>query len=607
MRSLTNLSQAKDSLKYSDLLLDWLVQEGYTHCFFLNGGNIMHLVESASHRFTCIPFVHEVSAAIAADYFNEIRRDLSKKAFVLVTAGPGLTNAVTGIAGAYLESRELLVLGGQVKSSDLAHSGVRQNGIQEIDGVTLVSSITKRSVRIESPISRDSFLEVCRDSGHGRKGPVFIEICLDAQSTMVPVDFGTAPLEVQAPSNDNLSFEVEFEHLTGLINAAKRPVLLIGGGVSREFADVKRDQIAKLPIPVMTTWNGADRIDSREGNFFGRPNTWGMRYSNVLMQQSDLVIAVGTRLGLQQTGFNFQGFAPLASIVQVDLDESELRKPNPGVELAFQMDANTFLGRLLEILKTKKQEEWKDWLSFCSEVKALLPLSETVNEVAAPNVNVYDFFTWLSDVAPENIALIPSSSGASETVAMQAFNQMNSTRIVTSKGLASMGYGLAGAIGAALALDCKVFHVEGDGGFAQNLQELATVAANGLDIKTFILDNDGYASIRMTQRNYFEGHYVGCDAKTGLMSPNWSMLANSFGIPVSELDSSNLHSEKVRFELLSTGPRVFIVRVDPEQTYYPKISSRVLLDGGMESNPLHLMTPELSPEIAKKVFRFLEA
>ena len=583
---------------YSDQLMGWLKDLGYTHCFFLAGGNIMHVLESASKIFTCVPVVHEVTAGIAAEYFNEVSNSQGNKAFVLVTAGPGLTNVVTAMAGAFLESRDLLVIGGQVKSQDLKSPKLRQNGIQEIDGLSLVKSVCKMTLQITKPLSREIVLDSISKGLSPKKGPVFIEFCLDAQASNQIAE----PVLVQT-SKTTPSQTHSFESVLSHIKDSKRPIILIGGGVSRSFANSKLRSLEDLDIPLMTTWNGADRIPSNSKSFFGRPNTWGQRSSNILIQQADLLIAVGTRLGLQQTGFNWQNFIPQGNVIQVEIDEYELEKLNPERIERIQMDADTFLDNLI---KECPKIDTRDWIDFCRSVRELIPLSESVNKVRNGYINAYDFYLELSKQLVKTDSVIPSSSGASETVAMQALNHVEGNVVITSKGLASMGYGLGGAIGTAFATGSRVFHIEGDGGFAQNLQDFGTIVANRLPIKTFILCNDGYASIRMTQKSYFEGHYVGCDSSTGLMLPDWAKFFSAFGISALALDPLNPFCIEVIDQLNSPGPSVFLVPIDPEQTYFPKITSRVVKGGGMESNPLHLMTPDLPEDIAKIVFKYLE-
>ncbi len=582
--------------KYSEVLVGWLKEMGYTHCFFVAGGNIMHLLDGVRSEMECIPTVHEVAAGIATEYFNATEPE--GRAFALVTAGPGLTNIVTALAGAYLESRELLVIGGQVKASDLADGGIRQRGIQEVDGVALAAPVCVAAQRFELPAPRAEIERLVRLGREGRPGPVFLEFCLDVQGAPVdPASLGdTAPVTAAAAAAEPIGADIASE-----LAGSKRPVLLIGGGVSRTDAAAALADLRRLGVPVMTTWNGIDRIAADEDLWQGRPNTWGMRFSNVLLQQADVVIALGTRLGLQQTGFNWQQFAPQAKLIQVEIDPDELAKGHPRVDLPVSADAGATL-RLLAA-NGKAEPQWQEWRAFCDEVRELLPLVEEVNSLGEESIDPFRFTLDLSLLAAEDDLVVPCSSGGAFTVAMQTWMQKAGQRIVTDKGLASMGYGLSGAIGAAIAFPGRrTIHFEGDGGFAQNLQEMATVAVNSLPIKTFLFTNDGYASIRMTQRNYFDGHYLGCDSSSGLGSPDWPKLFESFGVPSITLTPGWSTAPAFLELFAASGPAVFIVPIDPEQSYFPKISSRVTESGSMESNPLHMMTPDLIDELAKKVF-----
>ena len=598
------MQNSKVSAKYAEFLIDWLCEDGYTHCFFVAGGNIMHLLDAARGQLKCIPFVHEVAAGIATEYFNESDRD--GRAFALVTAGPGLTNITTAVAGAYLESRELLIIGGQVKSTDLAGSKLRQRGIQEVDGVALVAPIAVAAVRIEKPIPRNEFVEIVHRGTDRRPGPVFIEVCLDAQGAPVSSDemiFDDNPKSNQSYLLSTVGVvKKAIPTVDDLMRNAERPVWLIGGGVNRSTTQLLPTSLGSLGVPVMTTWNGADRIGADEEFYFGRPNTWGQRYANIILQQSDLIVAFGTRLGVQQTGFNWQGFAPKAQIVQFDIDPCELEKGHPAVDFGITGDANYALQELAK----HSYSEYSDWVSFCRLVKELLPLSEETNTTRDGYVSPYDFYLALSDLATPTDIVIPCSSGGANAVAMQSFLQKSGQIVITDKGLASMGYGLSGAIGAALAHPHRrVLAIEGDGGFCQNLQELATVSVNALNLKMFVMSNEGYASIRMTQKNHMGGHYLGCDIETGLGFPDWEQLFGAYGIPILNLGPDWETSREVLAALSQPGPLGLILNVDPEQTYYPKITSMVTSDGGMVSQPLHLMTPDLPPEIAKQVFKFI--
>ena len=586
---------------YADQFCDWLVEAGYTHCFFVSGGNIMHLLNSARKRFTCIPVVHEVAAGIATEYFNETSSH--ERAFAMVTAGPGITNIVSAIAGAWLESRELLVVAGQVKSTDLASSRIRQRGIQEVGGIAIVSSITKSAIQIKKPLRKSEVIAFCEESRIGRAGPVFLEFCLDAQGSTSDNDLNDSVLNHRV--SDVTASKAQIAELNLLISSSHRPIILLGGGVPRNAMSKLLPHLEAVGVPIMTTWNGLDRIDSDHPLYWGRPNTWGQRSSNILLQQSDLVIAVGTRLGFQQTGFNWREFASLAKVVQVDIDEAELTKGHPHVDLPICADACAVLEAIQK--DVAPDDRWGEWKEFGQDVLTLLPHNEPVNSHHPRYLSPYDFVERLSEILTNDDIVIPCSSGGAFTTMMQAFQQKLGQIVVTDKGLASMGYGLSGAIGASYANPGKrTILIEGDGGFAQNIQEVGTVAVGNLPLKIFIYDDGGYASIRMTQSNYFNGEYVGCDRETGLGLPNWLPFFASYGVRAHTLDTKNAFSNEVLAMLNDDFPAAFIVPIDPEQTYFPKIASKVMPDGMMQSNPLHLMSPELSQEVASRVFKYLK-
>lgn len=573
-------------MKYSDQIGAWLKACGYTHYFYVGGGNIMHLTESLDRYLTGVPVVHEVAAGIAAEYFNEIAAP--SKALALVTAGPGQTNIVTAVSGAWLESRELLVIGGQVKTSDLARGEIRSRGIQEIDGVALMESTTKLSTRLEHPISADEFYGLISPSWTPRKGPVFLEIPLDVQAAQRDEEPMTHGASHSLPkATDDILGDV-----IARWNAAERPILLIGGGVDYATAQDLRDRLGALSPPVMTTYNGADRIDGDAPYYLGRPNTWGQRSANIIIQQADLIVAVGTRLGLQQTGFNWQEFGRAAQIVQVELDKGELAKGHPRVDVPVLADANDFLRRFLAADLVAKSK----WLAHARVIRDAVPRIEDVNNTGEGYLSPYEFILMLEGVSRANDLVIPCSSGSAFTLSMQLYKQKQGQRMLTNKSLASMGYGLSGAIGAAIAGTAKgrrTILIEGDGGFAQNMQELGTAKINALNLKIFIFDDQGHASIRMTQRNYFDGKYLGCDTKSGLGLPNWEKLFAAWDIPVMRLPLDFPNDPEFRARMESGGLQGFIVPIDPEQTYFPKISSRVTETGSMESNPIDRMTPEI--------------
>lgn len=586
--------------KYADQFMDWLKEDGYTHCFFVGGGNVMHLLESASRRFQCIAVVHEVAAGIATEYFNETSIK-GQRAFSLVTAGPGLTNIVTAIGGAFLESRELLVIGGQAKTSDLSRGTVPQIGHQEIDGVGIVTPITVARVLADRRLDKSEVLRLTRRSRQGRKGPVFIEMCLDV-SAMPPLEgeIRQKPIDIRqlGPSRKDI---LAVQHLW---EGATRPMLLIGGGVEKRRFSALMKNLMDLKVPMGTTWNGFDRIPYDYELYCGRPNTYGMRWANILLQSSDLVVAVGTRLGIQQVGFAWDEFVPKGKVVQVDLDAGELQKGFPKIEIGIQSDAIEFLEQFVEGLKFSISGEWQ---KFIVESRTILDKPDRENFARSPYLELHAFIRNLSEICDDEDVIVPCSSGGTFNAVMQMFKHKSGQSVTTDKGLASMGYGLSGAIGAAFANpDRRVVLMEGDGGFAQNLQELGTVAVNSLNLKMFLTSNKGYASIRTTQKSYFNGNYVGCDFETGLGLPDWEKVFAAYGIPVTCLDKSNLDFDLVKEMMKIEGPHGFIVNLDPEQLFYPKVTSRVLESGAMKTNPIHLMSPELSEELAAKLLKYLK-
>lgn len=586
-------------MKYSDQIAEWLDHLGYTHCFFVGGGNIMHLVDSLSNRLKCIPVIHEVAAGIATEYFNESQ--YHKKALALVTAGPGLTNIVTAVAGAYLESRELLIIGGQVKTNDLSMNTIRQRGIQEIDGAKILESVTIKSQRIDQPISFESFAKIVSSGAQGRKGPVFIEIPINVQAEQV--DYKKMIVTTQLSNNLPLATDEEIVRLSGLIKSAERPIFLIGGGIKRDLYKTLSSDLSKFLIPIATTWNGCDRIDSRDPLYAGRPNTWGQRSANLIIQQSDLVVSLGTRLGLQQTGFNWKEFVPNGRIIQIDIDSAELKKGHPKLLYGICVDANDLLKRLMQ----QNLGVHDKWLKYVSQIKTDIPLIDPSNQTELGYLSPHTLMKHISEISTSEDAIIPCSSGGAFTVAMQIFEQKYGQIIITNKGLASMGYGLAGAIGVAVAHpEKRVILFEGDGGFAQNIQEIGTAKINNLNIKIFIFDNEGYASIQMTQKNYFSGRYIGCDLSTGLGLPNWKPLLEAWDVPCITLTPESFPGLDFEHMMSQKGLTVFIVKIDPKQTYYPKITSQISEDGSMQSNPLHIMFPDLNSDQMNSVGKYIK-
>lgn len=561
----------------------------------------MHLLESASRYMNCTPVVHEVSAGIAAEYFNQAS---DQKAFALVTAGPGLTNLVTSISGAWLESRELLVIGGQVKRENLKGEGIRQGGIQEIDGISIVKPITKRAIRIEAPIHENSIMNIVSESYTGRPGPVFLEVCLDASAAEInPNEFKDENIEFS--KGQTLDFGQDLSRISSLVKSSKRPLVLIGNGVTREAAKQLQLKLSDLQIPIATTWSGADRVGADYKYYAGRPNNFGMRWANIFQQQADLLIVVGSSLGLQQTGFNTNEFLPNGQIIHVDIDKSELDKPNPKNRTTLQMDSARFLEELPSMFSTEIESR-KEWIALLEHIKREFLFVEDCQKSQAPFLSPHEVIYSVSTMCDSDSQIVICSSGGTFTAGMQCFENKNGQILLSNKGLASMGYGLAGAIGLAMSRQEKqTLLFEGDGGFAQNLQELGTVFKNNLNLKIFLVNNEGYASIRTSQKNYFQGHYLGCDTTTGLGFPSWEEISNAYKISYLKLKSGFEADPEFQETFTKPGPVIFEIVADPDQMYLPRVHSVINPDGTMASSPIHDMLPKLPEEIAEKVFSYI--
>lgn len=588
--------------KYSELLGDWLKELGYTHCFMLAGGGCMHLIDGFRNRFVCVPVVNEIAAGIAAEHFNECSS--TAKAFVLVTTGPGFTNTLTAIASAYVERRELLVIAGQVKSSDLLKSPLRQRGVQEIDGMALAAPISVASVRLTTPMGRAEFVKTVELSRRPHPGPVVIEVCLDIQGAAV----NRVELECPCDTRATLPPEDSSGHvstiLANALNEARRPLILLGGLVSRELVWPNLSLLEEKGIPVMTTTSAIDRIPDDCKVAAGRPGTWGgQRSANLLLAQADVIIALGAQLDLQQTGFNWREFAPSAKIFQVYPCDAELAKEHPLLYAGFNANPSDTFSGLLPRLNWVDREGWGDYIN---KVRLILPVLESVNTARDGYFSSFQFLHNLSLASNPDDILALCSSGGTVTGALQVYRVARGQYATTSMAFGSMGYGLATAIGAAFAKPGRrVILTEGDGGFSQNLQELAVIRRHNLPIKIFLLENGGYGSIRATQKKFFAGAYVGCDEKTGLGFPDWVQLFHAYGIRASVLDLKDSSPSRLSSLLDNPEPEAWIVRVDPEQSNWPAVSSRVLADGSMMSNPLYDMLPKLPQDIAVQVGRYL--
>jgi acetolactate synthase-1/2/3 large subunit len=432
---------------------------------------------------------------------------------------------------------------------------------------------------------------------------VYLEICLDVQAASISVE----NLDTATPTKPEYQVsESDIQYVVKKIEKSKRPLFLIGGGVSRVAAANCLNYFEKIGIPIATTWGGIDRIHSNHVLYAGRPNTHGQRWANIFLQQADLLIVLGSSLGLQQTGFNTDGFLPLGEIIHLDVDPEVLSISPFANKKNIQIDLHTHLSTFLRRIENmlKGDQNWVEWLKFKDLLRLELPLVEDKTGNDKGFINPFQYIYDISGITSHEHAIVSCSSGGTYTSFMQTFENQPKQIVMSSKGLGSMGIGPGGAIGTQIATGKITLLFDGDGGFIQNSQELGVIAARNLPIKIFIFSNDGYSSIRTTQKKYFSGNYVGCDASTGLGFPSLELYAAAFGINFYRSES-NIEIDKLAKIVNDYNPWLIEVVVDPDQEYLPKINSRITPSGSMESNALHAMWPELDDEQSRVVFKHL--
>ncbi len=586
--------------KLSDYIFNFLSDRGVSHVFMLSGGGAMHLVDSLgrSRNINFVCNLHEQACAIAAGAYAQYTNNLG---VALVTTGPGGTNTVTGVAGAWLDSIPCLFISGQVKRADLKDArGVRQMGFQEIGIVQIVAPITKYAVMVTQPDTIRYHLEKATYlAKNGRPGPVWLDIPLDVQAAEIDestldrfdekeVWETTSPLLLQQQVSETIR----------LLNQAERPAILIGNGVRLSGAvNELQHLIETLRVPVLTTWKTVDLLPELHPLYAGRPGAIGQRGANFTQQNSDWLLTIGARLDFGQTGYSHANFARAAKKIIVDIDPAEIGKMMMPIDVPVCADAGDFIREMIKQSNTITFQDRHGWLARCKDWQSKYPVVLPKYWGEKDYVNNYVLIDVLSEEMSGEDVLVPGSSGAASEIAMQAFRVKPGMRVFNMQGLGAMGFGIASAIGGCLASGGKrTVCVDGDGGFAMNTQELEIIKRLHLPIKFFVLNNQGYGSIRNTQRNYFHGHLVGCDASSGLTLPKISRVADAYGIHNLQIKNHSHIREQVQDVLQFKGPVVCEVMISPEQYTAPRITSMQRPDGTMVSKPLEDMWPFLSRE-----------
>lgn len=596
-------------MRVADYISKLLIEHGVRHVFMVTGGGAMHLNDAlARDRAHLAPvcFHHEQACAIAAESYARLSGRL---AAVNVTTGPGGINALNGVFGAWTDSIGMIVISGQVKRETMIGSydlPLRQLGDQEVDIIALVKPITKYAVVLREPKDVRYVMEKALWlAKNGRPGPVWIDVPIDVQGAPV----NESELRGFDPAKENAALPAEANPLSGKaldkpvaqllekLKTAKRPVILAGAGVRLSGAHAKfMEVIEQLGIPVTTGWNAHDTLHNAHPLYAGRPGTVGDRGGNFAVQNSDFLLVLGSRLNIRQISYNWKAFARHAYKVMVDIDKAEMNKPTLSVDLKIHAALKDFLPALSSALAGyKTPKEHSDYLAWCRERVARYPVVLPEYYTQSLPINPYCFMKELFEQLEEG-DIIVTADGTACVVSFQAGEIKPGQRLYHNSGCASMGYDLPGAIGAHYASGKRIICLAGDGSMMMNIQELQTIAGNKLPIKLFILNNDGYASIRQTQQNYFSDNIIGCGPESGVTFPDFVKLCNAMNIPASRTESHDDMKSAIRKTLDGQGPQALEVMLDPKQTFSPKLSSRKLDDGRMISAPLEDLFPFLSRE-----------
>ena len=590
------IEKAISMTKLTDYVFTFIAELGVKDVFAVCGGAAMHLVDSLgkSEDLNYIATQHEQAAAMAAEAYARIS---GKPGVALVTSGPGGTNTITGVCGAWIDSIPTIFISGQVTSDTLiGDTRLRQFGIQEANITELVRPITKYAVIVTDPkkikyhLQKAVFLATT-----GRPGPVWLDVPLDIQGQLINLDelVSFTPEDDPQKDKEQILNEQVVKCIT-MLKKAKRPVLICGYGIRLSKGEKEfRQLVEKLKIPVISSWTASDLIPTDNELYVGRSGIFGDRAGNFTVQNSDLLLIIGSRMSVPQVGYNYSTFARKAKKIMVDIDEAELTKPSIKPDLPINADSREFIVRMISRLEKEVITlPVDDWLQKCSNWKRKYPVALPEYKESREGVNSFYFVDLLSQKLDEN-AVVVTDMGTSFTCTMQTFKTKQGQRLFTSSGHASMGFGIPGAIGACFANDKKkTICISGDGSLQMNIQEFQTLVHYDLPILLFVLNNKGYLTIKLMQQNHF-GRYIGSDPESGYSCPDIIKVATAYGIKAERVrNHEELHS-RIDQILAEPGPFVCEIIMPEDQPLIPRVSSLKTPDGTIISKPLEDMYPFL--------------
>ena len=592
-------------MRLADYVIEFFEAQGVEHVFTVSGGGSIFLCDALAQakKMKYVACHHEQAASMATEAYARVRNGLG---VTLVTTGPGGTNAVTGVAGSWLDHVPHITISGQVFLGQTIsrHPGTRTIGIQEINIVDIVKTITKYAVMVEDAQEIRYHLEkAVYLATHGRPGPTWIDIPGNIQNSKInPATLrGFDPAEYVVKTDSDLVEKVS--EVVRLLKSARRPLVHVGQGVRIARAETEFFQIVeRYQIPFVTARNMNDCVDSSHELYVGRPGTFAQRGANFAVQTSDVYLAIGTRLGLAQTGYNGKDYARNAKIVMVDIDQAELDKDILNLHLKVQTDAKLFLQELSRQLSLTKiaTQQWSDWQGQCQKWKKKYPVVLPEYRNQAGSVNSYHFIDLLSEaLTPEDVVVTDMGFAFQNT--HQAFRIKKGQRVFTNGGLASMGWGLPAAVGACFGNGKKrTICLGGEGGLLMTIQELATIMHHKLPVKVFVFNNGGYLTIKQTQELGFEGRLMGSTADSGISFPDFMKLAEAHGFKGVRLNSHEGLKKRIEEVISTDGPVLCELMMDHNQLQAPKAINRRNPDGTMKPTLLEDSFPFLDPKEVEK-------
>lgn len=587
-------------MNVSEFIFEYYSKKGIDTAFMVTGGQAMWLNDAIGKNgnYDIICTHHEQSAAMSADAYGRIK---NKPALTIVTAGPGSVNAMNGVVGGYTDSSPMIVISGQAALSFVQYqekTKIRQHGVQGINIKPLVENVVKYFITIDDPQKTEYYLEKAyHEATTGRPGPVWVDVPLDIQNTQVDLKYMEKYVPEKEPMG-RVTVKQAVKQAYSLLENAKRPVFLVGQGVSLAGARKEfYEYVNEVRIPVITARLGIDLIESDNDLYVGRPGNYGERAANFAIQNADVIISVGCRLASSLVGHNPKEFGKHAYLFVVDIDQKELDKPGAKIDYKAQIDCKDFFVKLQEELAEYQLPSYEEWVVKCNEWKTKYPVVQSEYKEQQP-VNSYYFVDKLSELADKDAAIMVDT-GSCFHVACQTWKLKKGQKYLTTGGLSSMGYWVAG-IGACMANDKKdTIVITGDGSLQMNIQEFATIKYNKLPIKVFILNNNGYLLIRHTQHNFMEDRFVGEGPNSGVWCPDSIKIAEAYGIKGVRIENVNEVETKIKEVLESDGPVICEVMTPEWQLLIPRIASEKLPDGTLKSRNYEDMFPYLPEEELK--------